>query len=100
VFPSVAEVCNRLAITSHGLAMYLLEGADSDRGVACLGGECFGEAGAGVLRMSCAAPDDRLDAAVEFVADAITRHDRVDAYLADHPRHRLGAPYPAPVAAG
>src|SRR5690606_14062823 len=43
VFPSVAPICSRLGITSHGLALYLLEGADDDFGVACLGGECFGE---------------------------------------------------------
>ena len=53
VFPKVVPVCNRLGITSHGLAMYLLEGADDDFGVACLGGECFGDAGAGFLRFSC-----------------------------------------------
>ena len=28
VFPNVAPICKRLGITSHGLAMYLLEGAD------------------------------------------------------------------------
>lgn len=65
VFPSVAAVCNRLGITSHGLAMYLLEGADDHRGVACLGGECFGDAGAGFLRLSCAEPDERLAQAVD-----------------------------------
>jgi aspartate aminotransferase len=54
VFPSVAPICNRLGITSHGLALYLLEGADDDFGVACLGGECFGDAGHGFLRFSCA----------------------------------------------
>ncbi len=52
VFPNVAPVCNELGITSHGLALYLLEGADDKFGVACLGGECFGEAGAGFLRFS------------------------------------------------
>ncbi len=45
VFPDVRAICNRLGITSHGLALYLLEGADDQFGVACLGGECFGEAG-------------------------------------------------------
>jgi aspartate aminotransferase len=93
VFPSVAGVCNRLGITSHGLAMYFLEGADPRRGVACLGGECFGDAGAGFLRLSCAEPDDRLRLAVEFIADAVTRKDAVAAYLAEHPEHRLGAEY-------
>jgi aspartate aminotransferase len=94
VFPSVAAVCNRLRITSHGLAMYLLEGADDARGVACLGGECFGDAGAGFLRLSCAEADERLLEAVDFISVAITRTDRVEAYLADHAEHRLKAEYP------
>ncbi len=93
VFPSVAEVCNRAGITSHGLAMYLLEGADDAVGVACLGGECFGEAGGGFLRLSCAQPDERLVEAVSFIADALTRHERIAAYLDAHPDHRLAAPY-------
>jgi aspartate aminotransferase len=96
VFPSVAELCNRLRITSHGLAIYLLEGADPERGVACLGGECFGEAGAGFLRMSCAEPDDRLLAAVDFLAEAVTQTDRVETFLAERPVHRLGEPYAIP----
>ncbi len=92
-FPSVAGICNRLGIKSHGLAMYLLEGADPGRGVACLGGECFGDAGAGFLRLSCAEPDERLLLAVDFIADAVNRTDAVTAYLAEHPEHRLGAEY-------
>ena len=32
VFPSVAAICNRYRITSHGLALFLLEGADDARG--------------------------------------------------------------------
>ncbi len=90
VFPNVEPICRRLGITSHGLAMYLLEGADDRLGVACLGGECFGEAGRGFLRFSCAEPDDRLVQAVRFLAEAITRADRVRAYLTAHPRYRLG----------
>lgn len=89
-FPNVAPICRRLGITSHGLAMYLLEGADDKLGVACLGGECFGPAGAGFLRFSCAEPDDRLVQAVKFLADAVTRTDRVMAYLAKNPKYRLG----------
>ncbi len=58
----VAPICQRLGITSHGLAMFLLEGADDTKGVACLGGECFGPAGQGFLRFSCAEPDERLRA--------------------------------------
>ncbi|RMF93075.1 MAG: aminotransferase class I/II-fold pyridoxal phosphate-dependent enzyme [Planctomycetota bacterium] len=95
VFPSVAEVCNRLGITSHGLAMFLLEGADDRFGIACLGGECFGEAGAGFLRFSCAEPDERIAQACDFLAEAIHRDDRAKAYLESHPEYRLATPYPA-----
>jgi aspartate aminotransferase len=89
VFPNVEPICRRLGIKSHGLAMYLLEGADDRRGVACLGGECFGAAGQGFLRFSCAEPDDRLVQAVHFVRDAITRTDRVRAYLDANPKYRV-----------
>lgn len=92
-FPSVATICNRFGITSHGLALYLLEGADERRGVACLGGECFGEAGGGFLRLSCAEPDERLTEAVAFIADALGRSERVEAYLATHADYRLTRPY-------
>ena len=95
VFPSVAAICDRYRITSHGLAMYLLEGADDQLGVACLGGECFGAAGGGFLRLSCAQPDDRLRDAVVFIAKATSRGDRVAAYLVAHPEHRLDTPYQA-----
>ena len=88
VFPKVEPICKRLGITSHGLAMYLLEGADEKAGVACLGGECFGAAGAGFLRFSCAEPDERLVEAVKFFAEAITRVDRVNAYLEKNPKYR------------
>ena len=40
--------------------MISFEGADDKFGIACLGGECFGEAGCGFLRFSCAEPNDRL----------------------------------------
>jgi aspartate aminotransferase len=69
--------------------MYLLEGADDKRGVGCLGGECFGAAGQGFLRFSCAEPDDRLVQAVHFFAAAINKPDRVAAYLDSHPKYRL-----------
>ncbi len=93
VFPSVKPICNRLEITSHGLAMYLLEGADDQFGVACLGGECFGEAGGGFLRFSCAEPDERLTQALEFLPVAIGRTERVNAYLEKKPEFRLKSPY-------
>jgi aspartate aminotransferase len=97
VFPDVRAVCDRLGITSQGLAMFLLEGADDQFGVACLGGECFGEAGQGFLRFSCAEPDERLDQAMEFLPRAIERGDRVRKYLEANPQYelrtaRLGGP--------
>ncbi|MGP0065606.1 MAG: pyridoxal phosphate-dependent aminotransferase [Isosphaeraceae bacterium] len=94
VFPDVRAVCNRLGITSHGLALYLLEGADDRFGVACLGGECFGEAGRGFLRFSCAEPDDRIEKAIEFLPLALGRTDRVRRYLDANPQFLLGQPYP------
>jgi aspartate aminotransferase len=90
VFPKVEPICKRLGITSHGLAMFLLEGADDKKGVGCLGGECFGAAGQGFLRFSCAEPDEKLVEAVKFFAEAITRIDRVKAYLDANPKYRLG----------
>ncbi len=93
VFPNVAPICNRLGIKSHGLALYLLEGADDNFGVACLGGECFGEAGGGFLRFSCAEPNDRLQKAVDFIPVALSRIDRIAAYLETHPQFRLTTPY-------
>jgi aspartate aminotransferase len=81
VFPDVSSICKRLGIASHGLAMFLLEGADDKMGVACLGGECFGPAGQGFLRFSCAEPDERLRQAVEFLKEAVTRTERVKKYL-------------------
>ncbi len=68
--------------------MYLLEAADDHLGVACLGGECFGPAGQGFLRFSCAEPDERLRQAVAFFADALTRTERVKGYLQANPRYR------------
>jgi aspartate aminotransferase len=88
-FPDVSAVCQRLGITSHGLAMFLLEAADDRRGVACLGGECFGPAGQGFLRFSCAEPDERLVEAVDFLREAVGREERVATYLQTHPRYRL-----------
>lgn len=88
VFPDVSSICDRLGILSHGLAMYLLEGADDKKGVACLGGECFGAAGQGFLRFSCAEPDERLVEAVDFFAKAIHWTDRVHVFLEKNPKYR------------
>jgi aspartate aminotransferase len=93
VFPSVARICNQNEITSHGLAMYLLEGACRKKGVACLGGECFGEAGSGFLRLSCAASDERLVEAVGFLAMAIRQTDRIRTYLDSHVDYQLKHKY-------
>jgi aspartate aminotransferase len=89
VFPDVSAICRRLGMRSHGLAMFLLEAADDKKGVACLGGECFGPAGQGFLRFSCAEPDERLHEAVAFLAEAATRTDRAAAYLEKRPHCRL-----------
>jgi aspartate aminotransferase len=96
VFPNVAPICNRLRVTSHGLALFMLQGADDKFGVACLGGECFGEAGAGFLRFSCAEPNDRLEQALEFIPVAISRTERLAKWLEQNPQYRLNAPYPTP----
>jgi aspartate aminotransferase len=88
VFPNVMEICERLRITSEGLAMYLLEGADDQLGVACLGGECFGEAGRGFLRFSCAEPNVRLQEALAFIASAVGRTERVQRYLESRAQYR------------
>jgi aspartate aminotransferase len=88
-FPNVSAICRRLGITSHGLAMFLLEAADDKLGVACLGGECFGPAGQGFLRFSCAEPDERLRQAVAFLQEAVTRTDRVRKYLDANAKYRL-----------
>jgi aspartate aminotransferase len=93
IFPDVRAVCNRLGISSHGLALYLLEGADDHFGVAGLGGECFGEAGRGFLRFSCAEPDERIDQAIEFLPRALDRRDRVRRYLDAKPQFVLAEPY-------
>src|SRR3954447_10939857 len=89
VFPDVRAICRRLGITSHGLALYLLEGADDAFGVACLGGECFGAAGSGFLRFSCAEPDERSEQAVAFLPKAFDRGDRVREFLDANPQFAL-----------
>jgi aspartate aminotransferase len=71
--------------------MYTLKGADDHFGVACLGGECFGEAGKGFLRFSCAEPDHRIEQALEFLPEAFARQDRVDKLLVENPQFRLNA---------
>lgn len=94
VFPNVAKICNDLGVTSHGLALFLLEGADDEFGVACLGGECFGEAGRGFIRFSCAEPNERLERALAFLPEAFSRTDRLQTFLEARPEHRLEKPYP------
>jgi aspartate aminotransferase len=93
VFPNVARICNELGVTSHGLALFMLQGADDKFGIASLGGECFGQAGAGFLRFSCAEPNDRLQQALDFIPKAVARTDRLAAWLAKHPQYRLAKPY-------
>jgi aspartate aminotransferase len=92
-FPNVTRVCNKLGVTSHGLALFMLQGADDKLGIACLGGECFGQAGAGFLRFSCAESNDRLRQALDFIPQAIARTDRLAAWLDKNPQYRLAEPY-------
>ncbi|MEM9588491.1 MAG: aminotransferase class I/II-fold pyridoxal phosphate-dependent enzyme, partial [Planctomycetota bacterium] len=92
-FANVMEACNRLGISSHGLAMYLLEAADDSVGVACLGGECFGSAGAGFLRFSVAEPTERLLQATDFLNSSLRTCDRLSDFLADQPKYRLDHRY-------
>ena len=92
-FPCVAGICNDNAITSHGLAMFLLEAADESKGVACLGGECFGEAGSGFLRMSCSETLERIIDAVDFIHANLSAPDKIAAYLDERPHYRLQQPY-------
>ena len=73
--------------------MYFLEGADDQFGVACLGGECFGDAGGGFPRFSCAEPNDRLEKALDFLPKAIGRKDRIEAYLEQNAKFRLAKKY-------
>ncbi len=93
VFPDVRSLCNRVGMTSHGLALYLLEDADDHFGVACLGGECFGAAGQGFLRFSCAETDERIEQALAFLPDALKRSDRMAKFLERNPQYRLASPY-------
>lgn len=95
VFPSVREICNRHGVTSHGLATYLLEAADDQMGVACLGGECFGNAGAGFLRLSTAVDRDSLVDAVDFIDQAVHRNERMAEFLDQRPEFRLERHYEA-----
>jgi len=88
VYANVSELCEKIQVTSHGLAMYFLEGADDDFGFACLGGECFGEAGKGFLRFSCAEPDERIQQALDFIPEALSRVDRIDSWLRQNPEYR------------
>ncbi len=87
VYANVTLVCERLGITSHGLATWLLEEANEKFGIACLGGECFGEAGHGFLRFSCAEPDDRLEAAADFLAEAISSVNDLSDFVSRHPEY-------------
>ena len=75
VFPNVDSICRRLGITSHGLAMYLLVGADDKRGGVSRR-RVFREAGRGFLRSSVRGAGRPLEAAVAFLAEAVTRTDR------------------------
>ena len=87
--------CNRVPAAGLDVRPCAGSWADDARGVACLGGECFGAAGRGFLRFSCAEPDERLKQALGFLAQAFTRTERVAKYLAENPGYRLAEPYAA-----
>jgi len=89
VFPDVSAICQRLGLTSAGLANFLMEGADDRFGVACLGGEAFGPEGAGFLRFSCAESDERIEAALRFLPNALGREDRARAFRTSRPEFAL-----------
>ena len=93
VFPNVAEICNRHGITSHGLAMYLLTDADPNFGVACLGGECFGDAGHGFLRFSTAEPDELIQEALDFLPGAFNADEKIAEFVSANPKYKLESPY-------
>ena len=93
VFPNIASVCNAHGITSHGLAMYLLEGADPDIGLACLGGECFGEAGGGFMRLSSSLPEEELLAGIQFMDGAFKNERAIETYLANNSQFKRERPY-------
>jgi aspartate aminotransferase len=58
-----------------------------------MGGECFGDAGAGFLRLSCAEPAERLDTAMNILPTAIDRTQNIERYLETYPKYRLAKPY-------
>jgi aspartate aminotransferase len=92
VFGDVRAICERWGVTSHGLATYLLEGADDQFGVGCLGGECFGRVGMGRLRFSCAEADERLIRAVDFIERATSTNETpksLKAMIERNPEFRL-----------
>jgi len=93
VFPNVSEICNRHGITSHGLAMYLLTAADDNFGVACLGGECFGDAGHGFLRFSTAEPPELIEKAFEFLPIAWSQNEKIKQFIHDNPKFKLESAY-------
>lgn len=88
-FADVRGVMSRLGISSNGLATYLLEGADDAWGVSCLAGDCFGTAGHGFLRFSCAESDERIAQGLQFVARAFADTARVEGFLMERPKFRL-----------
>jgi aspartate aminotransferase len=48
------------------------------------------------LRFSCAEPNDRLQQALDFLPTALSRKERVAAYLEKHPEFRLKEAYSVP----
>ena len=94
VFPSVAAVCNRLwHHVARARSLPSREVQTTGSGLPAWAESALVRPGSGFLRLSCAEPDERLRQAVSFMADAITRTERVTSYLAGHPEHRLAREY-------
>ena len=89
VFPNVSTICQRLAITSHGLAMYLLEGANDKK--ASLAWAANASAKAAAASFVLVVPSRTSDWWRRCVfADAVTRVERVRAYLARNQKYKSG----------
>jgi len=78
------------AIVSHGLAMYLLEGAADELGVACREENALARPARAFCALAATEPDERLRKAVSFFREAVARPDRVDKYLSLHPEISYG----------
>ena len=85
-------------VTCMPLGVYTLSVLDGDIlkrliGVACLGGECFGAAGGGFIRLSSSLPTEELLDAIDFLEQAFCNDAAIAEYLNKHTLFRLEQPY-------